>query len=79
MKTLSGQYVEAINVANTPAGMRGFIEYCDLAGRMYVKWNNATEGVIRERGDVYKFITIKNKPKKLFWNLRRIILFLLRK
>jgi hypothetical protein len=37
MKTLSGQYVEAINVANTPAGMRGFIEYCDLAGRMYKK------------------------------------------
>lgn len=79
MKRLSGQFVEAISVANIPAGKKGIIEYTDLAGRLYVKWEDGTEGVIRERGDVYRIIEKKNEPKKLFWNLKRIILFLLNK
>ena len=46
MKT-PNQYVEAIEVANIPAGTRGIIEYTDLAGKLYVKWNNGVEGVIQ--------------------------------
>ena len=77
---LSGQYVEAIEVANIPAGTQGnFIEYTDLAGKLYVKWNNGVESVIQERGETYRIIQVRSKPKKLFWNLKRIILFLLRK
>lgn len=79
MKTLTGQYVEAIEVANIPAGTQGLIEYTDLAGKLYVKWNNGVESVIQERGETYRFIQVRSKPKKLFWNLKRIILFLLRK
>ncbi len=76
---LSGRYVEAIKVANVPEGTRGKIEYTDLAGKLYVKWNNGTEGVIQERGETYRIIEVRSKPKKIFWNLKRIILFLLRK
>ncbi len=79
MKRISGQFIEAISVANIPAGTQGIIEYCDLVGRLYVKWENGTEGVIRERGEVYKFIPPKPQPKKIIWNLKRIILFLIRK
>jgi hypothetical protein len=76
---LSGRYVEAIKVANVPEGMRGKIEYTDLAGKLYVKWNNGTESVIQERGETYRIIEVRSEPKKIFWNLKRIILFLLRK
>ncbi len=76
---LSGKYVEAIKVANVPEGTRGKIEYTDLAGKLYVKWNNGTEGVIQERGETYRIIEVRSEPKKIFWNLKRIILFLLRK
>ncbi len=76
---LSGRYVEAIKVANVPEGMCGKIEYTDLAGKLYVKWNNGTEGVIQERGETYRIIEVRSEPKKIFWNLKRIILFLLRK
>jgi hypothetical protein len=76
---LSGRYVEAIKVANVPEGTRGKIEYTDLAGKLYVKWNNGTEGVIQERGETYRIIEVRSEPKKIFWNLKRIILFLLRK
>jgi hypothetical protein len=76
---LSGRYVEAIKVANVPEGMCGKIEYTDLAGKLYVKWNNGTEGVIQERGETYRVIEVRSEPKKIFWNLKRIILFLLRK
>lgn len=76
---LSGKYVEAIKVANVPEGTRGKIEYTDLAGKLYVKWNNGTEGVIQERGETYRVIEVRSEPKKIFWNLKRIILFLLRK
>lgn len=77
--SLSGQYVEAIGVANIPAGTQGFIEYMDLAGKLYVKWNNGVESVIQERGETYRIIQVRSKPKKLFWNLKRIILFLFKK
>lgn len=76
MERLSGQYVKAINVANVPAGMIGVIEYCDLAGRLYVQWNNGRDGVIRERGDRYSFVNSPSSTKKLFWKLKRIVLFL---
>ncbi len=76
---LSGRYVEAIKVANVPEGTRGKIEYTDLAGKLYVKWNNGTESVIQERGETYRIIEVRSEPKKIFWNLKRIILFLLRK
>jgi hypothetical protein len=76
---LSGRYVEAIKVANVPEGMCGKIEYTDLAGKLYVKWNNGTESVIQERGETYRIIEVRSEPKKIFWNLKRIILFLLRK
>ena len=79
MKRLSGQRVEAISVANIPAGSRGFIQYTDLAGKLYVLWDNGTEGVIQERGETYRIIEVKNNPKKFFGKLKRIILFLLRK
>lgn len=78
MESLIGKVVEAINVANVPAGMRGIIEYNDLIGRLYVLWDNGTQGVIQERGETYRFIEIKNKPKKLFWKLKRLIVFLFR-
>ncbi len=76
---LSGKYVEAIEVANIPAGTHGVIEYMDLAGKLYVKWNNGVESVIQERGEKYRIIEVRSEPKKLFWKLKRIILFLLRK
>jgi hypothetical protein len=77
--SLSGQYVEAIEVVNIPAGTQGLIEYTDLAGKLYVKWNNGVESVIQERGETYRLIQVRSKPKKLFWNLKRIILFLFKK
>jgi len=76
---ISGQRVEAISVANIPEGMRGLIEYVDLAGRLYVLWDNGVQGVIQERGESYRIIEFKSKPKKIIWNLKRIILFLLNK
>lgn len=79
MKKISGQRVEAISVANIPEGMRGLIEYVDLAGRLYVLWDNGVQGVIQERGESYRIIEFKSKPKKIIWNLKRIILFLLNK
>jgi hypothetical protein len=79
MKRISGQRVEAISVANIPEGMRGLIEYVDLAGRLYVLWDNGVQGVIQERGESYRIIEFKSKPKKIIWNLKRIILFLLNK
>ena len=78
MKRISGQRVEAISVANIPEGMRGLIEYVDLAGRLYVLWDYV-QGVIQERGESYRIIEFKSKPKKIIWNLKRIILFLLNK
>ncbi len=79
MKRISGQRVEAISVANIPEGMCGLIEYVDLAGRLYVLWDNGVQGVIQERGESYRIIEFKSKPKKIIWNLKRIILFLLNK
>ena len=79
MKRISGQRVEAISVANIPEGMRGLIEYTDLAGRLYVLWDNGVQSVIQERGESYRIIEFKSKPKKIIWNLKRIILFLLNK
>jgi len=79
MKRISGQRVEAISVANIPEGMRGLIEYVDLAGRLYVLWDNGVQGVLQERGESYRIIEFKSKPKKIIWNLKRIILFLLNK
>lgn len=79
MKSLIGQRVQAINVANIPAGLRGYIQHCDLAGRLYVLWDNGVQGVIQERGESYTIIEFKNKPRKFIWKLIRTILFLLRK
>lgn len=75
---LSNRYVEAINVANIPAGTHGIIEYVDLTGKLYVKWNNGVESVIQERGETYRIIEVRSKPKKLFWKLKRLIVFLFR-
>lgn len=77
MKRTSGQIVEAIKVANVPAGMRGIVEYTDLAGKLYVLWDNGSQSVIQERGETYRIIEIKSPPKKLFWKIKRFILFLL--
>lgn len=77
MKRTSGQIVQAIKVANVPAGMRGIVEYTDLAGRLYVLWDNGSQSVIQERGETYTFVEIKNIPKRFFWKLKRFILFLL--
>lgn len=78
MESLIGKVVEAINVANVPAGMRGVVEYNDLVGKLYVLWDNGSQSVIQERGETYRIIEVRNKPKKLFWKLKRLIVFLFR-
>jgi hypothetical protein len=79
MKRTSGRIVEAIKVANVPAGMRGIVEYTDLAGRLYVLWDNGTQGVIQERGETYRIIEVESVPKNFFWKLKRFIVFLFSK
>jgi hypothetical protein len=76
MKRTSGLRVEAIKVANVPAGSRGFVEYTDLAGKLYILWDNGTEGVIQERGETYKIIEVKDRPKKIFWKLKKFFVVL---
>lgn len=76
MTSLSGQCIEAIKVANVPAGMRGMIEHNDNAGRIYVLWENGTQSVIQERGETYRLIEFKNLPKRIFWNLKKLFVIL---
>lgn len=71
-----GQHVEAIDVNGIDPGTRGIILDQDPEGAFYVKWFGIGSGVIRERGDRYKFIT---KPKNNFWIIKYYYLSLMTK
>jgi hypothetical protein len=78
MGNYKNQWVKAIKVDGVPDNTIGQILYSDNIGRFYVRWENGTMGVIRERGDVYQFI-YEYIPQKNIWNIKRLFLLLLKK
>lgn len=69
-----GMLVETINVQDQPAGKRGLVQFTDLDGKLYVRWDDGTKGVIRERGDVYKIVDMS---KKNICTIKKLYLILL--
>lgn len=78
MENYKDQWVKAIKVKGVPDNTMGQIRYSDLVGRFYVRWENGTESVIRERGDTYQFV-YNYIPQKNIWNIKSLFLVLLKK
>jgi hypothetical protein len=74
MTNFSGQWLEAIEIAGKQTGTRGVIISQDTTGKFWVKWESGDTGIIRERGDKYRFI---NPPQNKFCILKNKILTLL--
>lgn len=73
MTNYKGHWVQAIKVDGIPAGTTGMIQEMDRDGKFIVVWENGKIGVIRERGDIYRFIDITQKK---FWNFKNLFLIL---
>jgi hypothetical protein len=78
MEKYRNQWVRAIKVNGVPDNMMGKILFLDNIGRFYVKWEDGTRGVIRERGDIYQFV-YDYIPQKNIWKIKRLFLILLKK
>jgi hypothetical protein len=78
MEKYRNQWVRAIKVDGVPDNMMGKILFLDNMGRFYVKWEDGTRSVIRERGDTYQFV-YDYIPQKNIWKIKRLFLILLKK
>lgn len=52
-----GQWIKTIDVLNQPKNRIGIINYSDEIGKLYITWDDGTNGIIREKGDRYQFTT----------------------
>lgn len=52
-----GQWIKTINVLNQPKNRIGIIDHSDEIGKLYIIWDDGTDGIIREKDDRYQFTT----------------------